>query len=189
MTQFLIIRCHRYEFTSYYNGEERHMNFIQCLHTVASEADSVSVLKRKKYVSTLRGSSYKAAIITGAAWHSSPIWISSSCHLLLYLPCPAKQAEVRRTQGRLPAFHISSLFRQWVLSSKKPSFHLWVSVCTELRSKCGICKDAIRQKMECATIHLSIRSEEFVRCGKFLVHFVATSCSKSLLWYVPCQHV
>ena len=77
------------------------MNFIQCLHTVALEADSVglSVLKRKKYVSTLRGSSYKEAIITGAARHSSPIWISPSCHQLLYLLCPAEQAEVRRVLG------------------------------------------------------------------------------------------
>lgn len=128
------------------------MNFIQRLHTVASEADAVSVLKRKKYVSTLRNFSYKEVIITDAARHSSPTWISPSCHLVLYLPCPAEQAEVRksprawrRTQGRHPARHISSLFRQWVLSTKKTSFHLRVSICTELRSKYGICKDAIRQ--------------------------------------------
>jgi len=75
------------------------MNFIQCLHTVALEADSVSVSKRKKYVSTLGGPSYKEAIITGAARHSLPIRISPSCHQLLYLPCPAEQAEVHRVLG------------------------------------------------------------------------------------------
>jgi hypothetical protein len=42
----------------------------------------------------------------------------------------------RRTLGRPP---------QWVLPTKKTSFHLWISICTELRGKCGICKDAIRQ--------------------------------------------
>lgn len=51
-------------------------------------------------MSTLAGSSYKEAIITGAAArHSLPIWISPSCHQLLYLPCPAEQAEERRVLG------------------------------------------------------------------------------------------
>ena len=50
-------------------------------------------------MSTLGGPSYKEAIITGAARHSLPIWISPSCHQLLYLPCPAEQAEVSRVLG------------------------------------------------------------------------------------------
>jgi hypothetical protein len=37
VTQFLIIQWRYYQFTSYYNEEEMHMNCIQGLPTIASE--------------------------------------------------------------------------------------------------------------------------------------------------------
>ena len=171
------------------------MNFIQCLHTVASEADSLSVLKRQKCVSTLRGSSYSDVITTADAGHSSTVRISPSFLLRLYLTCPAEWADVRspcawrRRQGRLPACHISSLFRQWILSTKKTSFHLWVSRCRGLKSKCGICKDEIRQFKASALPFIYQSGLEFVRCWKFLVLGVATSCSNSSPWNGQCQRV
>ena len=186
MTQFLIIYCHRYEFTSYYNEEERHMNFIQCLHTVALETDSVSVLKRKKYVSTLRGSSYKEAIITGAARHSSAIWISPSCHQLLYLPCPAEQAEVRRVLG--PDEGHWSVLHNGYCQQIKPPFIFeflyvqnWEASVVFVKTRFGSW-DGVS--------YYSLINPDWVRQVLDIPFFsVATSCSKSLPWNWHCQHV
>jgi hypothetical protein len=96
----------------------------------------------------------------------------------------------RRTLGRPPICHISPLFRQWVLPTKKTFFHLWVSICKELRGKCDICKDAIRQLRWSAllfTYQSGLRSSSGAGNSFFL--FVPTSCSKSLTWNGPCQHV
>jgi len=78
----------------------------------------------------------------------------------------------------------------YTMGTKKTSFHLWVTICTELRGKCSICKDAIRQ-LRWSSLLFTYQSElrSSSGAGNSFFLFVATSCSKSLPWNGSCQHV